>query len=125
MAPFCKDPLHLALTGVTNHHLDPSPDMIKSSCLPVLKRFLLDDTGLELSVKKRGSPPGGGGLVVFKCPVKKSLRPVQVQDQGKIKRIRGVAWAVRVSPSVVNRMVEVSFIEKKKFRDDCKLCYMF
>ena len=29
-------------------------------------------------------------------------------DQGKIKRIRGVAWAVRVSPSVVNRMVEVA-----------------
>jgi len=108
LAPFCKDPLHLALSGVTNHHLDPSPDMIKSSCLPVLKRFLLDDAGLELSVKKRGAPPGGGGLVVFKCPVKKSLRPVQVSDQGKIKRIRGVAWAVRVSPSVVNRMVEVA-----------------
>ena len=43
-----------------------------------------------------------------RCPVKKSLRPVQVTDQGKIKRIRGVAWAVRVSPSVVNRMVEVA-----------------
>lgn len=27
-------------------------------------------------------------------------------DQGKIKRIRGTAWAVRVSPSVPNRVVE-------------------
>ena len=62
---------------------------------------------------------------MFKCPVKKSLRPVQVQDQGKIKRIRGVAWAVRVRPSVVNRMVEVSFIGKKIFGDDCKIFYMF
>ena len=34
------------------------------------------------------------------------MRPVQITDQGK--RIRGVAWAVRVSPSVVNRMVEVA-----------------
>ena len=47
-------------------------------------------------------------FLIFRCPVKKALRPVQVTDQGKIKRIRGVAWAVRVSPSVVNRMVEVA-----------------
>ena len=43
-----------------------------------------------------------------RCPVRRTLRPVQVTDQGKIKRVRGVAWAVRVSPSVVNRMVEVA-----------------
>jgi len=108
LAPFCKDPLNLSLSGATNHQLDPSPDLIKSSCLPVLRKFLLDDSGLELTVKKRGALPGGGGLVTFKCPVKRSLRPVQVVEQGKIKRIRGVAWAVRVSPSVVNRLVETA-----------------
>eukprot|EP00092_Neocalanus_flemingeri_P013688 GFUD01014761.1.p1 GENE.GFUD01014761.1~~GFUD01014761.1.p1 ORF type:complete len:379 (-),score=116.70 GFUD01014761.1:75-1211(-) len=106
LAPFCKNPLHLILTGVTNNQLDPSPDMIKASCLPVLRKFLLDDTGLDLTVTKRGAAPGGGGQVVLKCPVKKSPRPVQVLDQGKIKRIRGVAWGVRVSPSVANRVVE-------------------
>ena len=66
LAPFCKTPLHLALSGVTQHKLDPSPDMIKSSCLPVLKRFILDDEGLEISVKKRGAAPLGGGMVVFR-----------------------------------------------------------
>ena len=108
LAAFCKEPLQLSLSGVTNHQLDPSPDLIKSSCLPVLRKFLLDDAGLELTVKKRGAVPGGGGLVTFKCPVKKSLRSVQVVEQGKIKRVRGVAWAVRVSPSVVNRLVETA-----------------
>jgi len=106
LAPFCKHPLHLVLTGVTNNQVDPSPDIIKASCLPVLRKFLLDDAGLELAVNKRGAAPGGGGQVVLKCPVKKSIRPVQVLDQGKIKRIRGVAWGVRVSPSVANRVVE-------------------
>jgi len=108
LAPFCKNPLHLILTGVTNNQIDPSPDLIKASCLPVLRKFLLDDTGLELIVNKRGAAPKGGGQITFKCPVKKSSRPVQVQDQGKIKRIRGVAWGVRVSPSVANRVVEVA-----------------
>jgi len=106
LAPFCKHPLHLVLTGVTNNQVDPSPDIIKGSCLPVLRKFLLDDAGLELTVNKRGAAPGGGGQVVLKCPVKKSIRPVQIMDQGKIKRIRGVAWGARVSPSVANRVVE-------------------
>jgi len=106
LAPFCKEPLHLSLLGVTNNQIDPSPDWIKASLLPVLRKFLLDDTGLDLTVTKRGAAPGGGGQVLLKCPVKKALRPVQVIEQGKIKRIRGVAWAVRVSPSTANRVVE-------------------
>ena len=118
LAPFCKDPLHLVLTGVTNNQQDPSPDWIKASCLPILRRFLTDDTGLELIVSKRGAAPGGGGQVVFKCPVRKSLRPVQLTDQGKIKRVRGVAWAVRVSPATANRVVESAKGELLKFLPD-------
>jgi len=118
LAPFCKEPLHLTLTGVTNNQTDPSPDWIKASALPVLRRFLTDDTGLELNVTKRGAAPGGGGQVVFKCPVRKSMKPVQVMDQGKIKRIRGVAWAVRVSPATANRVVETAKGTLLKFLPD-------
>jgi len=118
LAPFCKEPLHLTLTGVTNNQQDPSPDWIKASCLPVLRRFLTDDTGLELVVQRRGAAPGGGGQVMFKCPVRKSVRPVQVVEQGKIKRVRGVAWAVRVSPAVANRLVETAKGELLRFLPD-------
>jgi len=118
LAPFCKNPLHLVLTGVTNNQLDPSPDWIKASCLPVLRRFLTDNEGLELSVTKRGAAPGGGGQVVLKCPVKKALKPVQVTEQGKIKRVRGVAWAVRVSPATANRVVDSAKGALLKFLPD-------
>lgn len=43
-------------------------------------------------VVKRGMAPGGGGEVVFTCPVRRTIRPVQLTDPGKIKRIRGVAY---------------------------------
>ena len=79
---------------------------MKAAFLPVVRKFLLDDEGLELKISKRGAAPGGGGQVVLRCPVKRQLKPVQVLEQGKIKRIRGTAWAVRVSPSVPNRVVE-------------------
>jgi len=106
LGAFCKHPLNVTLRGVTNNALDPSPDLLKQSALPVLKRFFLVDDGLELKIQRRGCAPGGGGQVLFTCPVRKLLRPQQSLDQGKIKRIRGVAWATRVSPAVANRMIE-------------------
>ena len=108
LGPFSKNPLNVTLVGITNSQNDPSVDLLKASCLPVLKAFLLSDEGLELKISKRGAAPQGGGQVVFRCPVKRQLKPVQIVDQGKIKRIRGTAWAVRVSPSVPNRVVEAA-----------------
>jgi len=106
LGAFCKHPLNVTLRGVTNNSFDPSPDLLKQSAMSVLKRFFLVDDGLELKVQRRGAAPAGGGQVLFTCPIRKLLRPQQVLDQGKIKRVRGVAWATRVSPAVANRMIE-------------------
>lgn len=108
LGAFCKSPLNVTLRGVTNNQQDPTPDLLKQSSLPILKRFFLVDDGLELKIQKRGSAPGGGGQVLFRCPIRRALRAQQFIDQGKIKRIRGVAWATRVSPAVANRMIESS-----------------
>lgn len=56
---------------------DPSVDSIAAGALPVLKRFILVDDGLELKVTQRGVMPAGGGEVHFRCPVRR-LRPQQV-----------------------------------------------
>ena len=79
LGPFCKLPLNLTLRGVTSDQNDPSIDIIRCSSLPVLKRFLLVDDGLTLTISKRGAPPKGGGEVIFTCPVRKQLRPLQVK----------------------------------------------
>jgi len=105
LGPFCKKALHVTLKGVTNDANDPSVDTCLSGAIPVLKRFLVVNDGLALNITKRGMAPEGGGEVVFKCPVRKQLKPIQLVDQGKVKRIRGVAYAVRVSPAISNRIV--------------------
>lgn len=122
---FCKSPLNATLKGVTSNNLDPSVDHIKSSMLPVIKKFILDDEGLDLTITKRGKCykkattkqlmycflgmlPLGGGEVVFKCPVRKQLRPVQLLESGMVKRVRGSAYALRVSPAIANRMVDAA-----------------
>lgn len=110
LAPFCKRPLKITLNGVTNDQIDPNVDEIKDSAIPLLKRFIgdVEGTKLELKVTARGFKPEGGGQVVLTCPVVRQLQPVQLTDSGKVKRIRGVAVAARVSPQMGNRMIDTS-----------------
>ena len=118
VAPFCKNPLNVVLRGITNNDIDPSPDLLKQSALPVLLKFILVDEGLDIKVEKRGIAPGGGGQVRFSCPVRKTLRSVQMTNQGKIKRIRGVAWSTGVSPSFPNEIIESAKTLLLKFIPD-------
>ncbi len=79
------------------------------SAILIFSRFFRVEENIELKVVKRGCLPKGGGQVNFKCRVaNQTFRPLQVTDQGKIKRVRGTAWAARVSPAVANRMVEAA-----------------
>ena len=116
-------------------------DLIRTVTLPHLEPFGITD-GLELKVcdsfahsqayayafpkiKKRGSPPLGGGEVLFLCPIVKQVKTLNFVEPGKIKRIRGISYAtsvlvvlavlrnpcrhaVRVSPQFSNRMIEAA-----------------
>ena len=108
LGPFCKIPLNVTLKGVTNSKESPSVDYIKLAALPNLKKFLVVDDGLELKIKQRGLMPLGGGEVVFKCPVRKSLRAIQYLKPGMVKRIRGTVYAAKVSPAMANRTIEAA-----------------
>jgi hypothetical protein len=57
-------------------------------------------------VYKRGLPPLGGGEVVFKCEgIAKELKPAEMVEWGKIKRVRGVAYTARCGPMLGNRAI--------------------
>eukprot|EP01051_Picozoa_sp_SAG22_P019037 SAG22_NODE_3388_length_1740_cov_1.008531_3_plen_134_part_01 len=74
----------------------------------LLSKFGLDAEAIELKVIKRGAAPKGGGEVLFRCPTTRELSPVDLTDEGFVKRIRGVAYATRVSPSMANRIVDAA-----------------
>nr|KAJ3419533.1 rRNA-processing endoribonuclease [Polyrhizophydium stewartii] len=107
LAPFAKKPLELTLTGITNDNVDISVDLVRTLLLPQLARFGIED-GVELKVAKRGAAPLGGGEISFTCPVVRQLKPSQFVDPGHIKRIRGIAYATRMSPQMANRVVEAA-----------------
>ncbi|KXS14428.1 18S rRNA biogenesis protein [Gonapodya prolifera JEL478] len=109
LAPFSKLPFELTLTGITNDNVDPTVDMIRTVLLPVLRRFSGGlENGMELQIKHRGAPPLGGGLIRFLCPTTRQLSPLNFTDRGLIKRVRGVAYASRVSPQMANRVADAA-----------------
>uniref|UniRef100_A0A1A9WKJ8 RNA 3'-terminal phosphate cyclase-like protein n=1 Tax=Glossina brevipalpis TaxID=37001 RepID=A0A1A9WKJ8_9MUSC len=119
LGPFCKSPLNVKLSNcVTDSNDSPSIDHIKIGALSVLKRFLIVDEGLELKIIKRGLPPSGGGAVLFKCPVRKTLRSIQFTQPGMVKRIRGTVYICKVSPAIGNRAIEVAKGAMLKFLPD-------
>lgn len=122
LAPFCKTPFNITLTGVTNNQIDPSVDMIRSSLLPVVKNFLVVDEGLSFKMIRRGLPPLGEGVVNFTCPVRRTLKSFQWVESGKVKRIRGVAYSSRVAPIVANRVLDAA---KKVFSNYLADVYFF
>ncbi|KAF9265455.1 18S rRNA biogenesis protein [Marasmius fiardii PR-910] len=107
LSPFAKRPLQLTLRGITTDDKDLSVDLIRTVTLPHLQLFGISD-GVELRIKKRGAPPSGGGEVQFLCPIAKQLKTLNFVEPGRIKRIRGIAHAVRVNPQFSNRMIEAS-----------------
>ncbi|KAH9329493.1 hypothetical protein KI387_001601 [Taxus chinensis] len=106
---FGKTPLSITLKGITNDDKDPCVDTFRITTLPMLKHFGIPLEDLELKIVSRGAPPNGGGEVRLKVPiVQNSLTAVTWVDEGMVKRIRGVAYSTRVSPQMVNRMVDAS-----------------
>ncbi|XP_076174135.1 RNA terminal phosphate cyclase 1 [Ptiloglossa arizonensis] len=106
LAPFCKNSVNAKLKGITNNTIDPCVDRIKTTAVPILKRFLAGDNEVVFNIKKRGAAPLGGGEICFKCPASRNLKTIQLQNSGMVKRVRGTAYSIRVSPAIANRIVE-------------------
>jgi RNA 3'-terminal phosphate cyclase-like protein len=112
LAPFSKVPLELTLHGVTQGftNRDPSCDYIKASILPIMEKFGIadEDTASPPLLKVITKSTTSSGCVEFSCPQVKQLLPIDVAEEGKIKRIRGLAVSTRLPPTATARVAHAS-----------------
>lgn len=112
LAPFAKQEMALTLRGITSGMGDLGADTLRTVTLPTLALFMPLDSvsmlasAMELRIGKRGAPPQGGGELFFRAPLIAQLRPLNFVEPGRIRKIRGIASAVRVSPQMSNRMID-------------------
>ena len=126
LAPFGKKALSIVLRGTTNHPRDMSVDMIRSCTLHLVNgKFKISEEQAEeatLQVIRRGAYPLGGGEIKFTCPiVKRQLSPVQLTEEGMIKRIRGIAY-VSVFFSIKQRVTLLCVFVCHCMREFVSLC---
>ena len=118
VALFAKKAVDVTLTGITNDEAELSVDTFRTVTLPMLKRQFGIEEGLSLQIVKRGCAPGGGGEIQLKLPIAKELKNIDWTDEGLVKRVRGVAFTLRVSPQTGNRLVDASRGVLNKFLPD-------
>ncbi|KAF1969053.1 18S rRNA biogenesis protein [Bimuria novae-zelandiae CBS 107.79] len=117
LAPFAKDKLNVVLHGegcVTSATPagDVSVDTVRTAILPLYKSFGIE-RGIELRVLKRSCAPaqgksaGGEVQLVFGHQVRLP-KTLHLMNKGRVKRIRGVAYAVGVSGSNNARMIDTA-----------------
>lgn len=115
LAPFSKSALNVYFTGAgvitsATPSGDVSVDAVRAAVLPYLADFGIQHN-VELRILRRSCPgrggKGGGGEVqvvfghLFRLPP-----TIHLQNPGKVKRIRGVAYAVGLAGSNNARMIE-------------------
>ncbi|ODQ44191.1 hypothetical protein PICMEDRAFT_18453 [Pichia membranifaciens NRRL Y-2026] len=105
LAPFSKKKFSIVFRGLTSNKNEVGLDFIKWGFIPLMDKFGIRD--VELHTLKRGSYPNAGGEVHL---IVNSLIPqpitVHMLEIPNISSVRGIAWCTRVSPSVVNRLVD-------------------
>ena len=118
---YARKPLHATLRGLTNGGPDPSADAWRVVGLPLLRRVCglgaaadaaaaltanaaTGDFGLR--IVRRGLPPLGGGEIVLDAPRLAAIPPLDLVDEGSVKRVRGVAYAARVTPAATAGCVD-------------------
>ncbi|KAL4883690.1 RNA 3'-terminal phosphate cyclase/enolpyruvate transferase [Aspergillus karnatakaensis] len=117
LAPFSKAPIKVLFTGpgvITSSTPtgDMSVDSIRTAILPLFNQFGIFNN-IELRVLRRSNPGptgrGGGGEVQLTFGHQVRLpKTLHLMNAGKIKRIRGVAYAIGVSASNNARMIDVA-----------------
>lgn len=114
---FGKETLQCTLSGITNCNNDISIDTFKEVTCTLIQKLVYGDS-VKLDIIQRGVAPLGNGLVKFRCPIITSLNPFDWIDEGKIKRVRGLAFCSKLPNSFNTRLVDACRGQLNNFLPD-------
>jgi RNA 3'-terminal phosphate cyclase-like protein len=98
--PFAKYDSKITFVGCTQSEEDLSVDTVRTVSLRWLNLFGVSSA---LRVIRRGSAPAGNGAVDVTCTAVRKLKSIKVTERGRVKRIRGIASAIKVAPDLPQR----------------------
>lgn len=97
-------PSHLTLIGGTHNPLAPTFEFLQQAYLPLLATM---GAGVELTLRRHGFYPAGGGEIeVHIHPVAK-LTPLHLLERGAIREMRAVSLLARLPEHIAQRELKV------------------
>jgi RNA 3'-terminal phosphate cyclase (ATP)/RNA 3'-terminal phosphate cyclase (GTP) len=95
----------LEVKGGTNVRMSPPIDYYANVLVPLLAH-MGDDVQLDLGA--RGFYPQGGGMVTAVLPPRPRLRPLVLEERGRLEEVGGECFAQNLPEHVVRRMEEAA-----------------
>lgn len=95
----------LEVKGGTNVRMSPPIDYYSNVLLPLLGRMGYD---VQLELGARGFYPQGGGVVTAVLPPRPQLRPLVLEERGRLEEVGGECYAQNLPEHVVRRMEEAA-----------------
>ncbi|ASJ09894.1 RNA 3'-terminal-phosphate cyclase [Thermococcus sp. P6] len=102
------------VAGGTDVPWSPPVDYLKNVTLHALGRMGLE---VELSLKRRGHYPEGGGLVTGKVERWEERKPLRALEWGRIKYVRGISHATNLPSHVAERQARAAEERIKELYD--------
>jgi RNA 3'-terminal phosphate cyclase (ATP) len=96
-------PTRIEIHGGTHVPFSPCFHYLKLQWLTYLKALGLE---AELEMPKAGFYPRGGGEIIATISPKKEIRPLILEERGKLKIVRGISAVGNLPPSIALRQKE-------------------
>ncbi|MEM2960190.1 MAG: RNA 3'-terminal phosphate cyclase, partial [Candidatus Bathyarchaeia archaeon] len=97
---FTRESSTLKIIGGTNNPKAPSVLFLQHVFIPIMRNI---GTNIEVSIDKYGWYPRGGGILRATIHPVKKLKPIQINDRGGLRHIRGIILLSDLPASIAER----------------------
>lgn len=97
-------PSHLTLIGGTHNPLAPTFEFLQQAYLPLLATM---GAGVELTLRRHGFYPAGGGEIEVHIHPVSHLKPLHLIERGAIREMRAVSLLARLPEHIAQRELKV------------------
>ncbi|MGQ4834081.1 MAG: RNA 3'-terminal phosphate cyclase [Candidatus Asgardarchaeia archaeon] len=110
-AVFSEEPTHLKIIGGTDVKWAPPIDYMIHVFSPIIQRM---GANIEITLKRRGHYPRGGGIVEVDIQPIDFLRSISIIERGRLIEIKGISHAVRLPAHIAERQALAAVETLKK-----------
>ncbi|KAH3681538.1 hypothetical protein WICPIJ_007519 [Wickerhamomyces pijperi] len=107
LAPFAKKKINISFKGLTSSHDDYNAEGIRFGLLPILEKFGVRDCQLHI-IKRGFAPTAEGEVKLIVNSLLSTPLTLHALESAKFTKIKGIAYCCRVSPSMVNRLIDTA-----------------